>query len=732
MSQKFPLDLSKFKKAHEDEHKATLSHPDGHHIVIAKKALSPKMRDQIAKLPKMADGGMMQPPADGKKSIGDLINYPKKAEGGYVQEGADAVDDYAAKKQAMMAEGGDVDKIIARKAAIDKENKENMEYGADLKEYPADVNELMKKTDVTPRKMADGGWATPVLKEKYDDEYPTDGLNQTYPDKGVKKMADGGLAEQRQKRLGEFSKGFNARLEHEPAKKYAPPAAEEKPINTAEAADIGHRQTEQEYQQRTGKKSPWAGYADGGEVEDAPEEKPQAPVNINIGTPQTAAQPPQIPASAAQNQTPQQPPVDPNLTAASQQLASMAPKMPQEGTPAAQQPELGTEGEQPPVAAPDVMEAYSKQVQGINQGAETTAQQAESDKRAIKANIDAQQQLLGSYNDHLQNLRDERKNFIDDIQAGHVDPEKYWENHSKIGAGIGLILAGFNPTARPNAALDFLNKQMEENLRAQQENLNSSHNLLNANMKQFGNERDALDMTKVMQADMLANRLRISAANATSPMAKANALQMAGKLEAEYAPVFQQMVMRRSLSQAGSEQDPAAAVPLMVPKEHQEAVYKEVERAQDTRRMSDAILKSFDQAAKDVRPFSGGRLKNVLPFTESAYVGALHQAMQPTFKDLEGTVRQAAMDNTFKNITPRMGNSDQEIAEKRQSLVDYLKSKTSAPRAKSFGIDLDKFASTSSDRSKSLPPEQQRLVQLARQNPDNPKAQLYLKKLGLQ
>jgi hypothetical protein len=73
----------------------------------------------------------------------------------------------------------------------------------------------------------------------------------------------------------------------------------------------------------------------------------------------------------------------------------------------------------------------------------------------------------------------------------------------------------------------------------------------------------------------------------------------------------------------------------------------------------------------------------------------LHQALQPTFKDLEGTVRQAAMDNTFKNLTPAAGDTDATIAQKRQGLIQYLQSKASAPRAKSFGRDSDKFQSTS-------------------------------------
>lgn len=52
------LQLSNFKKIHEDIHTATLQHPEGHKIQISKANLSPKLKTDLEKLPKhMADGG---------------------------------------------------------------------------------------------------------------------------------------------------------------------------------------------------------------------------------------------------------------------------------------------------------------------------------------------------------------------------------------------------------------------------------------------------------------------------------------------------------------------------------------------------------------------------------------------------------------------------------------------------------------------------------------------------
>src|SRR6202020_262 len=121
---------------------------------------------------------------------------------------------------------------------------------------------------------------------------------------------------------------------------------------------------------------------------------------------------------------------------------------------------------------------------------------------------------------------------------GHIDPEKYWTGtkdpvtgeqvggHSKIASAIGMILAGFNPAGKPNAAIDMLKFQMENNLKAQAQNLDSKQNLLRANLQQFHNVRDAMDATRLNIADITQAQLGKAAATAKSAGAQ-NAAAMA-------------------------------------------------------------------------------------------------------------------------------------------------------------------------------------------------------------
>lgn len=214
-----------------------------------------------------------------------------------------------------------------------------------------------------------------------------------------------------------------------------------------------------------------------------------------------------------------------------------APQAPVSDVPVA--PPSAQPMQEPQAQGPSLMGGYDKAMAGISQAA-----QAQGDLgKQQAAMLQKQEQVLrdsqAKYDEKFNELESERQALMQDVKDGHVDPNKFWDNHSRIAAGIGMILAGFNPTSAPNAAINFLNQEMDRNIQAQAKNLDSKQNLLSANLRQFGNMKDAADMTRIMQSDMLANQLQQAAAKAQSPMAKAAALQAAGKLEMETGMMMQ-------------------------------------------------------------------------------------------------------------------------------------------------------------------------------------------------
>jgi hypothetical protein len=412
--------------------------------------------------------------------------------------------------------------------------------------------------------------------------------------------------------------------------------------------------------------------------------------------------------------------------AAPLQVEAIDPNSPDAAAPSAQQPQpqkpmmaqapnsapSSTNPPNPPssgVPQAGAQEGYESDYRGKQAEAAAIQSQGARDEAALKAKGLAAQNLNDKFNLNHSELVKHQLDTLDDIKNQHIDFNRYQGSRTtgqKIATGVSLMLGGIAGGINGsggNVGMDFLNRQIERDIETQKAQLNQKQTLYSSYRQMGMDDLEATQMTRALMNDKYAADIQASAAKASGPLAQARAQQAIGQLQQQSAGLIYQQAMRNTLmgkgaagSQPGSMegQDPASFVPMVVPKEHQAKVFGEIEAAQNTRRMGDTIMDQFDKAAQDVRPFSGGRLKNVIPGTESAYVGGLHQAMQPTFKDLEGTVRQAAMENTFNNITPHMGNSDKEIGIKRQALVDYLKSKASAPTAKGFGIDLDRFSST--------------------------------------
>lgn len=240
----------------------------------------------------------------------------------------------------------------------------------------------------------------------------------------------------------------------------------------------------------------------------------------------------------------------------------------------AEQPQAPAQPQQPDAldqslnTSQDLMQkGYQSKLSGINQEAAAKGQEGTQQAQALANSEASQVNAKNLFQQHYNDLEAERQNHMQDIKDGYIDPNQYWHGdkngnggHSKIAAGIGMILAGFNPTSNPNAATNFLKFQMEQNIQSQAHNLAAKNNLLAANIQQFHNLKDATDMTRLMQSDIMQNELAQAAAKAQSPLAKAAALQAAGQLKMEFAPLQQQFALRKAMMQAanggnGSPQD---------------------------------------------------------------------------------------------------------------------------------------------------------------------------------
>lgn len=201
---------------------------------------------------------------------------------------------------------------------------------------------------------------------------------------------------------------------------------------------------------------------------------------------------------------------------------------------------------------------------GIGTEAQALAAEGQQQAQALQQQVHTQQALTKNYTDHYSALDNERKAFQSDYQNQHIDPQHYLNSMGtagKISTAIGLILGGMGAgvTHTENPVLKMLNSNIDRDIAAQQAEMGKKDNLLNANMRQFGNMRDATDMTRVMQNDIVSNKLRAAAATAMTPMAQANALKMAGDLDMQSAPLLSQIALRKTMlsSLIAAQNDPA-------------------------------------------------------------------------------------------------------------------------------------------------------------------------------
>ena len=301
---------------------------------------------------------------------------------------------------------------------------------------------------------------------------------------------------------------------------------------------------------------------------------------------------------------------------------------------------------------------YENMLSGLQHEAQAQGDLGKAQAQMLQNQVNAENEIKKHYAAAYTDLESERQNFMHDIQEGYISPEKYWTgdaqgngSHSRIATAIGMIIAGFNPTNRPNAAIEMLNKQMEMNLQAQRENLNAKNNLLSANLRQFGNLKDATDMTRVMQADMIHNQLLQAAATAQTPIAKAQAEKAAGELQMKYAPLAQQLTVRRAmmgLATSGSSQAQERAMDYMDAMEPGSAKpYREryvpsvgMAKVPVPQPVRDELVshQKLDTAAKELQSFikSHGGLLNRMTPDDRAKAAALALPVQAAFR--EGTL----------------------------------------------------------------------------------------------
>lgn len=328
----------------------------------------------------------------------------------------------------------------------------------------------------------------------------------------------------------------------------------------------------------------------------------------------------------------------------------------------------------------------NQQIAGIQHMADAVGAQGKQELSAGQELEAKSMDLSQKYTQNLQGLDQERQAIMHDIGAGHIDPDHYvnsMSTGSKVGTAIGLILGGFAPQGTKNPAMEYLQKQIDNDMMAQKADLGRKENLLSANLRQYGNLHDAMSMTKVIQNEIYASKIAQAAASAKSPMAQAAAEQAKAQVLAPNAQLMQEVAQRQTAIQGvkAGVLDASQAIPHLVPKEEQSKAFDDLGKVQAMNQLHEAMAKS----AQHLRAkFMNGALSpNDTESAKQAFAGTVQKLSEGRYNyEAAQAIVNSLLPQTFdKGETS--GNKD----ERMDQFFSALKGEHEQ-RLKSYGVPV--------------------------------------------
>lgn len=463
--------------------------------------------------------------------------------------------------------------------------------------------------------------------------------------------------------------------------------------------------------------------------------------------------------------TPQAPPVAPASWDSVQSPAapthmlsdSAAPtQAPQAGTaPDPGQPSINSmPSEQPPSStpqAPGIPQAKTPDVVGqynSNVGQQVAGIQKESDAKSAQMNesagiqktaSDSMRDLFAQSQQDLWNQNVQNESLAQQVAAAKIDPDHYMANKStgnKIMTALSLVVGGIGAglTRGPNLALETLNHAIANDMEAQKANLDNKKTLLSMNLKKYGDMQTATQATMLQMNAMAQGQLAQVASKYGAQANQGNTQAILGQLKNQalmvgqqlQSSVLEQKIKQHLMSSDVSGQNPLDYVRYVVPADKQKEVATELGKAQMASLNHDRMMQLWDQAQKEqtVMKTGAGYARTSPAITNLIALG------DPLIHENEGRVNEFEK-RDYENLLPRAGTLDSNQAELRKGFEAFINNKKSAPQARTFGIDIGRFGSTSDSPGARLSGQDKQAFQWAQQNPNDPKAQMIRQKLGI-
>lgn len=340
----------------------------------------------------------------------------------------------------------------------------------------------------------------------------------------------------------------------------------------------------------------------------------------------------------------------------------------------------------------------SRYRQGVQQEAAAMGQQGQIEAQAADAymneintiNADTQQKIAANMA--------QRQQLMKDYNDGKVDPKRLWNSKTDLGrisTAIGVLLGGIGSgmAGGDNPALTYLQKQIDADIDAQKAELGKKENLLTALQQEYGDINTAAQMARVIKMDQYKLMIDKAASQTKDPIAKARALQLSAKFDAENAATIQTIAQRQAVMGAAKSGrlSPEQQIQFL-PKEQQEqarkalAEYAQIEATKKS--INDSLEAQYSLQSTGNRLFS--------PISTGKQLDAQRLAPFVVGKEVFGSLASEERE-IFKNAA-EVGylDSSKDKDTRKQVMSKMLDPKAAAARKtlESMGIFLSPSIST--------------------------------------
>lgn len=307
-----------------------------------------------------------------------------------------------------------------------------------------------------------------------------------------------------------------------------------------------------------------------------------------------------------------------------------------------------------------------------------------------KEQTEADRQANLDYSQKSFDLDTERQNLMDAYKNGKIDPDRYFNNlgtGGKIRTALGIVLGGLGSglTGQPNAALEMLNKHIDNDIKAQEADMSKNKNLLSANMDQTRDLRSAREATRIMQRDLMADKLQEAENNSKDPIVRARAQALRNGLMLQNMQASAQLKMWQQMqSGQGMSQDPAGKIRQLsmmgyMPKDDKAAADKELGSAQRIEKLRGDVENAANLLDSK---FLAGKL------TPSSRASAVNTFAGILAKEAEGRFNLDEAKNQMAALLPEAGDLPSTRREKALHRKQFFDSFANHPVLDQYGISV--------------------------------------------